>query len=421
MKKLIIFLFISLLSLNIFAKRNFACDVIMSLQDKNMDWWYCVPENSSPYVQNLKDCYREEKLNFFLFFKFVEDMQEMDFEYEVFLIDQEGMEEIILPKTEFKYKNSQKGSILALPKHPSYKFPNDAKLGEYKVLLRLVFEGEIFDFVKTINLTTEAFPKAMQSSKEATNFMFNYLKVANPSKLLAMFISDKVPVLKKGAPNGLDFLFLSFFKHAFDAQPFLYNKLLHIYLSADENLKKKIVVFFAYANKPFEDIFYDIKENKEVHTHLVFQNSFNAHRNAYAQLKDEYAPAQLDMLWGEFYATGRYKTFLKIISTLDHTEEGAYAENLVRSNKKALSKADKEKFAVGMTYLNTLKRISLNFDNDLFLKYLYYSMDSKKLPSSVSIQLAILIKTANENSKPQKEPEIINIGNLKNIKGASKN
>lgn len=383
----------------------------MSVQDTAMDWWYFIPENATPFVQDLKTCYREENLNFHLFFKFFEEIKECSFEYEFFVIGKDKMEDIARERTKFSFEPSQINSIMPLGKPVNYKFSKDAPLGKYDILLRVIFEKEVFDFVKSIELIEWELPKAIDNSKEATSFIFNYNQLANPNELFALFISENTPLLKKGAPKGLDYFFLNFYKYAFDAQDFLYDKLLQIYPTASENLKKKILILFAYANKGFNPVFIG-EDDAQIYTYL----SQNIIPNPYKELEGGFAPAQLDMLWGEFYATSSYKTFLKIISTLEYTKEGAYTEKLVREKKSPQSPQEKADFAVGMTYLNTLKRITLSTENQLFLKYLYKAIESKKLSQAVSIQLAILIKTANENAKAPKDPEVINIGNLQKHK-----
>lgn len=408
MKKIILLTLLCLSAINLFAKRNFNCDIAMSVQDDSMDWWYFLPENSTPFVQDLKTCYRQEKLNFHLFFKFFDEMKENSFEYEFFVIGKDKMEDIALERTKFSFDDDKINSILPLGKPVEYHFGYDAPLGKYDILLRVIFEKEVFDFVKSIDLIEWEFPSPIKSQKYATNFIFNYSQLASPKELFALFISDTTPLLKNGAPKGLDYFFLSFYKYAFDAQPFLYSKLLQLYPSANETLQKRILILFAYANKAFNSAVFMDKDDKAVYEYL----SQNIIPEPYKELKGSFAPAQLDILWGEFYATSSFKAFIKIISTLEYTKEGAYAEKLVREGALPLSPQEKADFAVGMTYLNTLKRIILSTENPLFLKYLYKAIESKKLSSAVSIQLAVLVKTANENAKPEKEPQIIEIGKL---------
>lgn len=375
----------------------------VSLQHRSMDWWYLAPENSSPFVQNINSGFCGEKLSLFAFAK-TNKKGAYSCSYSISVVLPDKTSKVLVQNSEFSYESkSDNISYFPLSNQADFTIPNQK--GEYVFVLKIKDKNApeteyksaftVADFnVQNFNMTRG----------KAIRLMYDYCAQPNLQALYAMFLSPKVAITQKGAPLGLNWLFLGFFKTAFSQQPFLLEKLQNGLATFDEYQKVKAITLLAVSGITPNEKFLGEKDKKAVN--FIASCPFP---DPYKIFAYEFAPAQIDWLFGEFYATGRYKTFLRIMDMLKNTQEGAYAESLLRSKTKPITDDDRKRFSIGAAYLECLRLVALNLDNDLFAKYLYKALKDGELERPVAMQIAVLLKTKRENKNSEKNAKVIEI------------
>ena len=375
----------------------------VSLQHRSMDWWYLAPENSSPFVQNINSGFCGEKLSLFAFAK-TNKKGAYSCLYEISVVFPDKTSKVLVQNSEFSYESkSDNVSYFPLPNQADFTIPDQK--GEYVFVLKIKGkDGNSTEYKSVFTVGDFGGENLNITRNRAIRLMYDYCAQPNPQALYAMFLSKKVAITQKGAPLGLNWLFMGFFKTAFSQQPILFEKLQNGLATFDEYEKTKAITLLAVSGiTPNEK---SLNENDKKAVNFIASCPFP---DPYKIFAYEFAPAQIDWLFGEFYATGRYKTFLRIMDMLKNTQEGAYAESLLRAKSKPITDDDRKRFAIGAAYLECLRLVALNLDNDLFAKYLYKALKDGELERPVAMQIAVLLKTKRENKNAEKNAKVIEI------------
>ncbi len=375
----------------------------VSLQHRSMDWWYLAPENSSPFVQNINSGFCGEKLSLFAFAK-TDKKGAYSCSYEISVVLPDKTSKVLVQNSEFSYESkSDNVSYFPLSNQADFTVPNQK--GEYVFVLKIKDKnGNSTEYKSAFAVADFCAENFNMTRSKAIRLMYDYCAQPNLQALYSMFLSPKVSITQKGAPLGLNWLFMGFFKTAFSQQPFLFEKLQGNLASFDEYQKVKAITLLAVSGITPNEKF--LSENDKKAVNFIASCPFP---DPYKIFAYEFAPAQIDWLFGEFYATGRYKTFLRIMDMLKNTQEGAYAESLLRSKSKPITDDDKKRFAIGAGYLECLRLVALNLDNDLFSKYLYKALKDGELDRPVAMQIAVLLKTKRENKNAEKNAKVMEV------------
>jgi|GEM_PF-5778285 len=392
---------LSFLPCAIFAQDKIKVEpiIMLSLQDSSMDWWNYIPQEMSPYVQNINKTFRGEEFSIFNFVN-VETENERTFKFSVKLISPNKEEKLIFENKEMSIKTAK--GILFCPEFQKFSFGEQDDFGEYEFVLTVQVGDEFFSTSTKISLVDWINPESLTSAKDCIKAIYTFSYKPDAELLYSLFTSGKINLLQKGAPLELNHLVINFLVKAFDSMPFLYDKLLQEYSLASDIQKKKTVILFAMANRALSEEILAEAEVKEAYEYL----RDNRLSDAYKSWDGDYSLAQLDSLMGEFYATAKYGTFKRILDALILTEEGQYAENLLNEKKAPKTSDEKNKYALGITYLSALNYVNENLKNDIFKNYLFKILSEKELPESVAMQLAVIIKTKNLNEKNPEEKVI---------------
>jgi len=393
---------LSLISCALFAQDKIKVEpiIMLSLQDSSMDWWNYTPQEMSPYVQNINKAFCGEEFSLLNFVN-VESEEDAIVKMSLKVIAPDSTERVIFADKEMPIRAAN--GILFFPEFQKFSFSEQDEFGEYEFVLFLkIDEQEITTSTKILYIDWIN-PVPVSSSKDCVKIIYTFSYKPDPELLYALFTSPKLNILQEGAPLELNFLIVNFLVSAFDSLPFLYDRLLKEYADASDMQKKKTIILFAMAGRALsEEVLKSDKEVKEAYQYL----KDNRLSDPYKSWDGDYSLAQLDALMGEFYATAKYSTFKRILEALSLTEEGQYAETLLGSKKSPKTPDEKEKYALGVTYLCALNYVNQNLKNDIFKKYLFKILSEKELPESVAMQLAVIIKTKNINEKNPEEKVI---------------
>lgn len=166
---------------------------------------------------------------------------------------------------------------------------------------------------------------------EFSDWIMNYYKNPKPDNLYTAFeygLTNK-EIEMSGSRNLIMHFFSSIFRDNLEIQKEFYEKLEGV---ENQNLRYGFVFSLWYANteKSFETIrlYRNLKVNKK-----DIENIDSLLKTKPKDLFNEPItnPSELDMLWANFFATGKEKSILKIIKVLENIDSENYNEKILAS------------------------------------------------------------------------------------------
>ncbi len=168
---------------------------------------------------------------------------------------------------------------------------------------------------------------------EAFNQIYtHYFNHPKPAEALAYYIYY-LKSLKSKNENSFAPIF-SFFKEIVKNNNFLLPQIIECYKQQDLKTKRYLL-YLLYNSDIKSNEFYDSLEGEE--QQALEKIKVSEFEDPYGKISN---PSQLDMLWGEFLASGSYKPILKLIQTLDYAKFDGEIEKYKKSQK---TKEDTEK------------------------------------------------------------------------------
>jgi len=377
-------------------ERKLSAFTVVSLQDANLDWWTKVPPNTV-FLQTPKKVYKGEK---FICISFTNSVTKSPNEaYKIkytFSLTKENEEPKILREEvlEGVQKIVEHMILLSLI---GIVFEESDDFGNYVFTLNVenLLNGETATSTYKLELAPWVSPATVDTVEKVNEVIQGFNHELNPDLLYSIFLSDKFTFYQRGHWHGINPVGYSFFVNAFNKFDFLYEHLMKEENFENQNStnRQKIIMLNSFAKRDAID------ENILTRDEIAFQNyvrnEFNLDDNPYENIE---ALQSLDLLWGEFFATGKYAPVRRILDALAFYEESLYAKDVLAKDTNAESPEDKEKLIKGLIYFAAEKSIGSNVKNKLLLKYLQWA-DYNDLPIDLQFRLRSIFDKKVESFK----------------------
>ncbi len=191
----------------------------------------------------------------------------------------------------------------------------------------------------------------------------------SPENLYAAFFCKDLNFFLKGNWRGFNPFACSFFKFAFKKHKFLLEKLDEDFDKMHPDMRIKTLALFAICGAKA------VEQNRLCRDEVFYQNYF---RNECDFSFDAYSAtlsvADIDLLWGEFFATGTYKPFRKILDFMQSEAQMDFARKVAKDASLIKSNADRENTVKGLMGIVAQNSVAKNLRNDLVARYLAYAM-----------------------------------------------
>jgi len=350
MKK-IFFLVIAniILTLNIYALNGKIITTIdYSIQDK----WYNTAGDSIPRINNQSNFFTEQYFIIALFFSnFSLKDKQAHIIYDISVTKNN--------KNIYNYKNltgikstvNNKNYVLLSKTNLMVNFEKNKPRGKYVITVKVkdLISKKSLLLSKSIYIQDYKHANYFKSKNKLSNWIATYYRNPTPSKAI-----DGYLYFAKSKKKNSSFIpVFTFFLNVFNKNKYLIPTIHAIYNKQDKKTKVYLIYLLNYLN-------YDSKK---------FLNNLNGkEKNLYNKIRNQpYAPNpykkiyksfQLDMLWGEFFATGSYKPIKKIISILDYSKN----ELVYKSASWSLKSNYKQHLLVRNYCIYTLKYMKISND-----------------------------------------------------------
>lgn len=298
--------------------------LVASATDSDFDIWNRTLRNTALAIPETRTVYKGQPFNVVLIFQGygLEEGGRADVVYSMRVLDPEGEEALaddglIGIQTDGLEPNTMamSATLITLMFEPSDVF------GIYTIetFAHDRISGKRKKRQTQVELVPFGAAQPLNSSGDYRIWLISYYLNPDPARALLAYL--QFAELENPVTGQLDFSQIAFFKLLFEQHPFLARALADSYPGADEETKLKVLFMLAMIDYRDADYLDELPEPEKAF--------FESVRLLYPPdgYDDLISPHQLDVLWAEFYATGRYAPVRQIAEGLSLSEnEGTLAE-----------------------------------------------------------------------------------------------
>lgn len=355
--------------------------IYISTQDSEMDWWFKIPPNSVPHIADTTKVFYQQSFNVFAFADNVSTIDgKFSLRYWITLIKPDGERVSIVDNAEFSGAKPARDTILSLPDIATIRFDETYPDKKYTFELRLrdVFAKTESLAQTSVWLYSWLSPNPFVGKGDVRSIQRNFFAEPSPENLYAIYFSRDFSLEQKGAPNSLNFSHIGFLRAAFARNAFLIPYIrAEFENSTPENRAKIIFLLEILGEKNLPES--SLKKNEKAYLNRL--KEVLSIPNPYAHWEPVLAGAQIDMLWGEFYANGTYKPFRRILDILALTEEATFSDVMIAKKKRPESEQEWRKLMLGIASRAALSTIASNSGKiELVKKYAQWAIQNGDVP-----------------------------------------
>ena len=363
--------------------------LIASTQSPEMDAWLKMPNGAEPYLVSIKSAYLGEKFSLYPIVRAPSPKGgKIKIRYSVVAASPAGEKLQIVDDAVYEATDMQKTAFVACPDIVDVSFDDRFQTGKYVFSITALDENSnrAATTSTAVELQKWHFPKqTIDDEKLLQRAFLDFHLNPSPDVLCAMYFSKKLDLSSKSAPHGLNYLLLGFFKSGFARFSFAFDGILENFASFDNLDKAKIILLNSVLGKPA------IADAKLSPAQIKYQNNIRRAEipNPYENWHKVMGVAQLDMLWGDFFATGAYKPVRRIMNLMVNADEADFAMKLKNANLRPQNDAEWNKYNVGLLHVAALRSLLRNAEMfDIVDQYCVWAVENGDLPEKSAKVLA---------------------------------
>jgi len=266
-------------------------------------------------------------------------------------------------------------------------FENNDAFGKYKieVLINDIISGKS----KSINseITLAPLPSyndiQIKNDEDFSEWFTNYYKNPSPEQAIAYYTYYSQSKFSEKESTFLPVF--SVFLEIVKNNNFLLSQILDCYKQEDLKTKIYLLYLLTYSDLGTKDFFESlVDKEKEVYDGIKNVPLIDI----YGTISN---PAQLDMLWGTFMASGSYKPILKLIQTLDYTKYQGYLDAFSESEQ---TDEDRQNAINNAIYDSLVWSLRSNCEQHRLVKdYCYWAVNYENLSVEQKDELNKILKS----------------------------
>ena len=285
----------------------------------------------------------------------------------------------LVTNANFEGKKNADHIIVACPDVIDFKFDLRFAEGLYKFLFSVKDEnsGAISEYENHIRLQKWSNPSTYEGKKIVAKNVHTYYQQPSPENLYSIVFSNDFDLEQRGAPNSLNYTYLGFIKSAFLKNQFLLSHIREEFKTLSDLNRAKFILILALLDKD------KIADNSLTGVEKTYQQKIRTVKfpNPYSQWDPFLGAAQIDMLWGEFFANGTYKPIKRILNILSHAHDAAFADKLAEKRQPPKDGSEWDKYMLGRLYKAALKTIAINASRyPLVEQYCAWAVTHREIP-----------------------------------------
>lgn len=374
---------------------DFAAQIMATTQDADLDAWRKMPKNAVPQISTANKVVFGEKFSLFALVRnaSVKDGK-FSLKYTITAAAPDGKILTIVEGAEFEGAKKSPRDMIVCPDVIDIKFDRKYQPGTYTFTVSATDQNARKTVSNSAKVEVAQWrePKPIDGDEELDRAFRTFSLKPSPELLYAMYFSDKLDLEQKNAPYNLNFIILGFFKAAFLRFDFLLDELMLKFDSLPPKDRAKVILISRFTGKR------PIKNSHLGAAEIKYQDALYRAEipNPYENWHRVLAPSQMDMLWGEFYASGAYRPIRRIMNLLANEKESQYAQSLLKARLRPKDDAQWNRFTMGMLHILAVKSILRNAgESDLADQYCVWAYENRDIPEESMKVMAPYFDEAN--------------------------
>ncbi len=378
--------------------KEFLPELIASTQDSRLDMWFKMPKGATARIASIKKAYYGEQ---FALFPLIRNASTKDgkfkLKYSITASAPDGKTLDIVKDSVFEGEKKSDNDVIIAPDIIDIKFDDRYQSGRYSFSISATDEIANKTVTNTtfVNVVKWQSPQPITSASKLDEAFKTFHLNPSAELLYSMFFSKELDFEDKLSPYKINFIIMGFFQKGFKKYDFLIDEIARNFDKFDALDKSKILLLTRFLNKGIDD-------SKLTEKQLKYKNALKKADipNPYEVWHKVLAPTQIDLLWGEFYASGAYQPIRRIMNLFANEAEGKYVKEMLQQKARPTTQEQRNKFAMGVLHLSAVKSILRNAEDcDLVDQYCVWAYENKDLPE-ISERFA---KKYFDNSKPKSQ------------------
>ena len=383
------------------SKRDaFAAMLYVSIQDPSMEWWFNVPANAAPHISELKKIFCNQEFSLFPFANNAKVKDgKFEMSYTITMESPDGKSTDLVRDAKFDGTKISDDIIVACPDVIDFKLDRRFPEGLYKFKMSATdkISGETSEYENHIRLTEWSAPATFADKKLVAEYVRAYSLQPSPDILYSIVFSNDFDLEQKGAPNSLNYTYLGFIKAAFKKNMFLLSQIRDTFKSMSDINRAKFILILALLDAEAVD------ETQLTEVEKQYQKKIRTFKmpNPYGKWDPFLGAAQIDMLWGEFFANGTYRPIRRILNILSHAKDAAFADGLAEKRQAPKTREEWDRYMFGRLYKAALKTVAINASKyPLVEQYCAWALQHGDIPKVSYEVLSPLLEHIREMKSP---------------------
>ena len=383
------------------SKRDaFAAMLYVSIQDPSMEWWFNVPANAAPHISELKKIFFNQEFSLFPFANNAKVKDgKFEMSYTITMESPDGKSTDLVRDAKFDGTKVSDDIIVACPDVIDFKLDRRFPEGLYKFKMSATdkISGETSEYENHIRLTEWSAPATFADKKLVAEYVRAYSLQPSPDILYSIVFSNDFDLEQKGAPNSLNYTYLGFIKAAFKKNMFLLSQIRDTFKSMSDINRAKFILILALLDAEAVD------ETQLTEVGKQYQKKIRTFKmpNPYGKWDPFLGAAQIDMLWGEFFANGTYRPIRRILNILSHAKDAAFADGLAEKRQAPKTREEWDRYMFGRLYKAALKTVAINASKyPLVEQYCAWALQHGDIPKVSYEVLSPLLEHIREMKSP---------------------
>lgn len=356
-------------------------------ETKNAEWWYRVPGHMPPAIYPTDEVVLGQSVSLTPFFSGyqLDDEGNANITFELQQVTPLGLKVELGDFVGVQSKIQNPAWIQLATALPRVTFDSPMLLGPHRFIATAHDHvgGTTATQTVEINVLTWDPAKTSPEASISPNWMTGHYRNPRPD-LAYMLFRHKQPLdVQRMAPGVIDWAGLNFHRHALADSALALDAIKSDFAEASRNDKRKTALLFL------------LLEDKERFQAIKDQDAKVATWASAQPLPDPYGtlqdPAQLDMLWTEFLATGRYTPVRRIIDALELVTFAGALEAYPTSDQTEADRASAIKDAIFQSAVWSLK--SNAEQHDRVTHYLAWAAENETFDEEVATVLAEILES----------------------------
>jgi len=379
----------------------FSFTFLITQQDPSMDWWYAVPQGFAPQLSQTEKVHRNEYFQIIpIFENYKTDLGgTASIVFDIKVRRPDGTVDLHLEKLEGHIGLADAQEPLAAQAVVNTRFDQGDPLGVYSIEVTAI--DKVVNHTNRMNRSLEVVDFEVESlnKKEREQLFVSYPTSPSPSRALAAFLQTEQAFIDEDYEPIWSAIW--FFKTVFENNEFLIPHLVKEYGFSTPKQKQDIILLLILLDEADE-----LPRLSAEMTGVKRLLEAGRVPDPYDEIT---MPKQLDMLWAEFFATGKVKPIKHIADSLGLVE---YVGTLERIEAGELDKNELSVYREGMleaVFQSALLSLKENCKNTpLGKQYCIGLLLSDELEKPAASTLAMLLQSLEKETPVKKEKEVSN-------------